>query len=367
MRWNFVWLLYNLELEKPFDTEYLAIAPNADRRVHLVMHKAPATRALVRAFKDEFGRKRHPSVVLMRDDAPAAVGKWDTIRAFRNIFAVSCLINGWQEMFASSNVTHSLFSETFDIYPLFPSTDEKGFITRSPAVTGFDSVGKFRGQTSPELPLPSQMKAAPDDAILKQLMTVWDSTFVQGKPAGWEVTRLFRSLEMAYHAMKLPTETGPSIYDFGSRISLWVSSFEILAHPEKKKANLGVVLDLLSQYSWSNPELVKRPYQLRVRDKQIAANLAQQLYSELYYARNDFLHGNPVNSDRLYAFKNQKRPFLTSLAPLLYKVALAASLGDHGYRPKKSSLAEAGIRFREALARKWFEEALLSALSDNRR
>jgi len=63
---------------------------------------------------------------------------------------------------------------------------------------------------------------------------------------------------MAYQASTMPFKNHSIIYDYGASASLWVSAFEILSHPQKGKANLLTVLDLIGKYDWLNKKIKRR-------------------------------------------------------------------------------------------------------------
>ncbi|MEW6066789.1 MAG: hypothetical protein AB1610_00615 [Nitrospirota bacterium] len=153
---------------------------------------------------------------------------------------------------------------------------------------------------------------------------------------------MFRSLEMAYQASTMPFKNHSTIYDVGSSVSLWVSAFEILSHPQKGKASLSSVLKLLGGYDWNDKILKRKTYIVKYGGKSYKVSLAEKLYKELYDTRNDFLHGNPVTDKRLYPFKNKNLPLLIRFAPILYKIALLYFLDKFKSkrRSKKAKLEE---------------------------
>jgi hypothetical protein len=55
----------------------------------------------------------------------------------------------------------------------------------------------------------------------------------------------------------------------------------------------------------------------------------QRLYSELYAARNDYLHGNPVTTPRnLFPARRANGPTLLHVGSLIYRAALDAHLPE---------------------------------------
>ncbi len=136
------------------------------------------------------------------------------------------------------------------------------------------------------------MVAEPDRFISNSLLKIWGRRYIKEKLSEWKTITLFRSLEMAYHASAMPSKNNSTIYDYGSRISLWVSSLEILSHPPKEKSNLKTVIDLLENYSWKNRKLKRKSYSIKYRGDKLKVTLTSKLYKEIYDARNDFLYGN---------------------------------------------------------------------------
>ena len=64
-------------------------------------------------------------------------------------------------------------------------------------------------------------------------------------------------------------------------------------------------------------------------------NLACWIYGELYRARNDFLHGNPVSDTRLVVSESGRSLF--GYAPPLYRLALSGFLDLTFYGPAPST------------------------------
>ena len=175
---------------------------------------------------------------------------------------------------------------------------------------------------------------------------------------------------MAYQAASVPSNNRYPIYDFGARIALWVSAFEVLIHPGRKKpgrkregANIGKVTALLKQASWRAARLRRRAYLIsieRYKPKE-RVNLTLKLYRELYDARNDFLHGNAVARSRLFCFCNEHRRSLIEIAPVIYKVALSCHFGEFiGAKRKK----EKQLNYKKYSDQRTLENALLATLKD---
>jgi len=94
------------------------------------------------------------------------------------------------------------------------------------------------------------------------------------------------------------------------------------------------VLNLLGRFPWSDKTVKRRLYKVKHIQKEYRVNLPQRLYKELYDTRNEFLHGNPISTNRLHPFRQKDKPGITRFAPLLYKIALLSYLDK--YKDKKT-------------------------------
>jgi len=336
--WKIIFLLPNLSLDKSIGNDNIAIVPANDPRLEKIVSTNKLARSLVENFEDQFGRKMHPAVLMIRAKAPEFLILNETIVGFRNIFALSCIIKGHEHSMKSSFVAYPVYSDHFDFYPISLSEDNDGFITSSPSIFGFDDDSQcFKGQTSPALINPASINATPDENLFQLLENAWERCFLNGNFGEWRTTTLFRSLEMAYQASSMPFKNHSTIYDHGSSVSLWVSALEILSHPRKGKADLCSVLNLLDIFEWKDIKIKKRAYKICFHNREYKVNLVQKLYKELYDTRNDFLHGNPVSQNRLYPFRKKGRHTIIRYAPLIYKVALLSFLKQHNLRLKRAN------------------------------
>ena len=162
-----------------------------------------------------------------------------------------------------------------------------------------------------------------DKELLKFLFEKWDEKYIERKSEDWELRCLFRSLEMAYNACSIPFENQGTPFDYGTKLSLWVSAFEILVHPENNNVDLEKVLKLIGKAKLDVKELDDKIYIRKGRNgEEININLLQELYCQIYNTRNSFLHGNKVNAKDLFPFKNKNGYPLNNFAPLLYSVTL---------------------------------------------
>jgi hypothetical protein len=346
-RWELLYILDALDLQAPFETEYLVFAGRRDRRVAATIIKEPSSATLLDGFTDAAGRKRSVTALLVRGDAPPEFRRESVLRSLRNVFAVSSVIAGCQEHL---NDLHGsgfrvLYSSFFRFYPVQLSRSGSHLLTITAVYRNIDDLARFRGQVSPQLPNTSLVDPRPDPLLHQRLLAMWRAMIAspdESKTAG-----LFRSLDVAFHAAALP-ET-ESIYEMGIRVGLWVSAFEVLAHARSGRANLDNVLDLLAGIAWNDKELRRDCVIARRQHWPLIAGL----YADLYTARNDYVHGNPVADERLHTFKDRRLPLLLWIAPLVYKAALHSYLTWLGH-----PVDETQLLFQQT---DW-EEALLKAL-----
>jgi len=250
--------------------------------------------------------------------------------SFRNIVAISTIIKGIAGVRPDGNVFAPLFSDFFDFYPVKLSSDD-GLLTNTPAIQSYMSKStKFVGMPAPYLPRLSKMNWDIDTNIYKNMISIWDSRYVINNKDDKYSRKLFRSLEMAYHATSAPIKNDSTLFDYGTAISLWVSALETLSHPDNKKVNQESVMNLLERYSWRDKRLRNKWYKVKFgKNKVRKVNLIQRLYNDLYNARNDFLHGNAVKQNKLYPSIRKKISSLPNLAPVLYRTALHVYLNEH--------------------------------------
>ena len=325
--WIIVFALPNINLIESVGNENIAIVPHNDSRIVEITKQCSYAKALVENFCDQFGRKRHPSLLIISITAPQHIREIDAIVGFRNILAISTIIAGHEHSLTSRFVAYPLYSDYFDFYPTTITRNENGFLTQSPSKSGLDDeIMTFKGQTSPSLADLDHIHVKSNDYLFDQLQKAWSRRYLRNKCNEWSTQALFRSLEMAYQASSIPFKNHSTMYDYGASASLWVSAFEILSHPKTGSSNLMTVIDLIGKYDWLCKDLKRRTYAINYGKKRRNVNLIQKLYKELYDTRNAFLHGNPVKSNRLRPFRNDKIQHITRFAPLVYKVALLSYL-----------------------------------------
>ena len=320
--WEFGFLLPHTDFPKAIVHEPLALVPPSDSRLLQLASQSKGVKALVENFRDQFGTSIRPSALLFQKTIPASTDFYAHV-CFRNIIAISSIIDSCTTRLSGGSARYPSWTDYFDFYPFTVSSDDE-LIGRSVDVFEIAKPQKFIGQKAPQLAINDKMNFGIDKFILAGCIEMWDRMFLNQLPRR-AVRVFFRSIEVAFQAMRLPGvgTRHPTIHDVGVGIGLWVSAFEVLSRFNQSRANLWSVVDLLGEAEMIDGELDRRRYRLsygkRLKQK---INLVQKLYPQLYRARNNFLHGNPVEQGSVYPFGNTKGPSLLDCAPLIYRAAL---------------------------------------------
>ena len=188
---------------------------------------------------------------------------------------------------------------------------------------GIHYVKELRPQSAPALGRRSLSLSDMDHPLLEALLARWKHCFADEKYNHKDL-RLFRSLEMARAASKMPGGSDATEYDGGRAVALWVSAFEILVH-DGKWSGLKEVLTRLDQVQWLSAKLKVQDRQVKISKKEtFQTNAAGEVYGHLNRVRNDFLHGNPVTDETLRLEKCRKN--VMWFAAPLFRLALTAAL-----------------------------------------
>jgi hypothetical protein len=358
--WRFISLLHNLALDASVGNDQMAIVPLSDVRLKQYWEIKDFER-YVGAFKDQYGRQHEPSVLIGRGRLQR---KPEAVLAFRNALAISAVARAWERFLALDSQNDPFkFSDYFDFYPHLPTRDFSGLVVNTASVMGYDSTDEFSGQVAPELGHSSHRTEFYDAELFGALLERWEARHRGGRTREPTDEALFRSLEMAFRAARVPHANRGSIGDYGAAISLWVSAFEILAWPKNQHARTSDVLHLLRPASVVSKRLARRHYKALVPGKGSTpqpVTLMEKLYCEMYHARNAFLHGNPVTVNTLFPSQHSTRLTLLCFAPVLYKCALYTVLRLWDAKlPGDDS--EIGLWASRRMMRSFLQDALLAS------
>ncbi len=355
-------ILPNLALQEPFECEWIALLPGSDERMLAIASKDRTVRQMLNGFYEQDGKRCEVASLVVKKDAPPSVDL-TALMSFRNLFAMSCILKGWQSSAGQLNVFHPLYADYFDFYPFRPVGDGIHIHHLGAALSSWNSTKRFRAQRNADLPSFSHgLRAEPDKDLRGYLIPAWKQQFVDG---GDKWDSLFRSLAVAYHAAGLPKKNLMWHYDFGVSIALWVSAFETLCHPGKSKQVKPIdVLKLLAPTKLSEDEGLSSEFTIKVKDKPITVNAVQYLYWKLNGARNCFLHGDAFPQEKLFLGTKNNPVMLTQVAPILFKAALLNKFNHFSGEDEMES--DASVVFTKLLEKRAFSKAVSFLINGKR-
>jgi hypothetical protein len=318
-KWKYLALLSNVAVSEPVGNELVALVPPDDKRIVGEVGLSTFTSH----FSDQFGRRISPSLIIARNDARMTL---ESLAAFRNCVAISAIAEAWARFLAYGAQLEALkFSDYFSIYPHQLGRDGRSVIVGSPALLGLDELDEFDGQTTPGISPASANKSMFDQGLLAALLDRWTVKFVSRKES-WSDTALFRSLEMAARASAMPYHNQATLEDYGAQIALWVSAHEILTRTIAANSSLPQVDAVLAAAVLKSSALRAKRYTVHHRRQTYRANLLRKLYSEMYFSRNDFIHGNPVTRKNIFPGGHTNKYPLTCFSPIVYRFAVCSHL-----------------------------------------
>ena len=363
--WTPVAILPNISARKPLDGEVIALVPRSDPRIEALSAAHPKLASLLSRFTDAFQVALDPVVLIVRDDVIPQLTV-DALASFRDLVVVSVVPYCRALATMNGNPHHIFYSDWFALYPWMLGTDNDHLVARTAAMTALHVVDEFHGQSSPEIP-PMQLHEL-DKPLFEVLVKRWKRRYLAKRPR-WSDHALFRSLNMANQAAQVPANREPVLYDLGRIVALWVSAFEILAHPKRGVSGLPSVYPLLEKVNYQDRRVARCSYLAFVGRKNIPRPRRCRpcwLYGRLYQARCAFLHGGPIRISLLIP-KNSKEG-LFWLAPLLYRLALTGFLDLSLNRPMPpfSRPAKLGMHIAEDMKFTKYQQMIERALMRRR-
>jgi addiction module HigA family antidote len=362
--WTPVVALPNLDMRGTIECQYAALVPPTDSRAAKLRTVHPKLTTFLSKFSEQFGQQIWPSLLLLRADAPRAYYTAEAVTAFRDIISLS-VVPYARALRLRFDRAHALaFTNIFQFYPWMLDKQYEEMISVNPAQMSFHLLEEFNGQSFPEQSQTSIMERNIDVPLAEELLSRWSVRFSNEDKADWKDKALFRSMNMANEAGRIPALTAAVFYDVGRSLALWVSAYEILTHPGGKgEASFATVSAILESVKWLNAKLSAPVHAIPGRNPQ-KKQLATWICKKVYDLRNDFLHGNDVEPSAL--MMNGK--VIIDFAACLYRLALTGFLDLHFDRPEPPSEdAEALESFRN---QRWrfnrfqitYEDALLTAV-----
>jgi hypothetical protein len=273
------------------------VLPNVDVRVHVasdfgtiascdhewvreLRREHPGLNRFLGLFRDQIGHKHNPSVLLINTDHPQYATR-PAVAGLRDLFSMVVIPYARSWVLRHDMVGFDvLYTNSFEFYPWMMDRHDEGVVIDTPAILTTATLDDFRGQTTPHLFYKEVTRI--DEPLLPALLRRWESRFGTNNPTP-EDRKLFRSLNMAYHAAQMPFTSAGITYDLGRLTALWISAFEILAH-DGAHSDFYQVCRLLEGHP-ARPELPKADDGRTIR---------RWVYQRLYGLRSDFIHGNEV-------------------------------------------------------------------------
>jgi hypothetical protein len=314
--WTPVLALPNLDMRVTLECAQAAIVAPTDSRVERLCVAHPRLTTFLSKFCSQFREQVWPSLLLLHADAPTSYYTSEAVSAFRDILSLSVVPYARTTRLRFDHANRLAFTNIFQFYPWMLDKQFDEMILVNPAQIHAHLLEEFQGQSFPEQSQTSIMCSGIDIPLAHELLNRWIERF-SGNPVAWKHKALFRSLNMANEAGRIPALTASSFYDTGRSLALWVSAYEILAHP--------TVSALLESVKWLDQRLTAVAHPIPGRTPPQQKQLATWVCRRIYDLRNDFLHGNDVDGPALLL--NGKS--MIDFAAVLYRLAITGFLDLH--------------------------------------
>lgn len=336
---KYVLTIPSIDISEHISINDLILLGSNDSRYKDLKKDNPFLRKYLNSFRSPFGTKISPSIIVRDKSLPRVDA--DHIVSFRNAIAISSVIHSRTRSCLLSRVKGCTSTDLFDFYPISISNDGNDFSIRSAYTIGVDHrIEKFKGQTTLSEPYPENITFESDQDLMLTLLNLIEKKYRKIEDKEFR-DRIIRSTEMAYYALREPFANLGGKIDFGLRMCLWVSAFEIIAYNYKagEDVNSNDVSSLIQAIPWQSPKLRKKNraaiYSKYSKPKRPKAKttLPAQIYWRLYHTRNMYLHGNPIPKNN-YEFKTRKNwGNLFFQVPALYRCLLMHLLKAKGCVP----------------------------------
>jgi len=316
IQYNYIATIASLDIKKCIETSELAIIGTQDPRYQQLKKASTNQNKFINSFKTPFGVKILPSIIIRDSSLPKV--QLDYLCSFRTSIAVSSVIYSLVTSFRLQRQFGIPTTEVFDFYPISLTQDKKNLFYQTASNKGINSLDNFKGQSNPVYIDAQNLDFEYDTELLKSLLAILSK---QGKKREDKIfkSKLFRSIQMANFAMRVPFFNFFNKVDLGTSLSLWVGAFETLAHPLNGAVEFNHVSDILKSVPWLKSSLkvkANRPiYSLKAKPKKNdKTTLPVQIFGRLFNTRNMYLHGNPLPKNG-FEFKTCK-----NWNPLFYQI-----------------------------------------------
>jgi hypothetical protein len=360
--WVPVLVLPNIDMRDAIGCEHAAIVSVTDERVEKLRAQHPKLTTFLSKFSTQFGQQVLPAVLLLAQNAPKSYFTAEAVTAFRDVLSMAVVPYARASRLYYDRSSELAFTNAFQFYPWMIDAKYDELLLTNPAQMHVHLLEEFSGQTFPEQPQVSISDVHVDRPLVGELLARWLARY-NGSNAEWHDKALFRSLSMANQAAAIPALTAATFYDVGRSLALWVSAYEILAHPGGSGlSNFGTVADLLDKVTWLYADLAKPEHVINSKTGE-KRSLAVWICRRLYELRNDYLHGNEVDAGKLEL--NGK--VVIDFAACIFRMVLTGFLDLRFCAPKTDeSDKEAvrkylGLQLRFNTRQELFERALMRA------
>lgn len=330
--WTPILALPNLDMRCAIECEFAAIVSPSDSRVEQLRKDHPTLTQFLSKFSGQFGQQCWPSLLILRGDAPDTCRTAEAVTAFRDLASLSVVPLARARRLRFDRGERFAYSTAFQFYPWTLDRQYENLIMTNPASLSTHLLSEFKGQSFPEQSQTSLQELDIDIPLAKALLKRWVTRFPQASTS-WSDRALFRSLNMANEAARIPTQVASTFYDVGRTLALWVSAFEIVAHPGGTgQSNFTTVADMIEKVTWLDPALAAATRNVVIGRQTSQRPLATWVYKKIYDLRNDYLHGNDVVGPSLML---NNKPVI-DFAGCLYRLLLTGFLALEFSEPMPS-------------------------------
>jgi hypothetical protein len=313
-----------LDIKGTIECPHASIVSPTDDRVGKLCKDHPRLATFLSKFSGQFREQIWPSLLLVRASAPKSYYTPEAVTAFRDIISLSVVPYARASRLRFNRASGLAFTNMFQFYPWMLDKQFEDILLLNPAQMHVHFLEEFNGQSFPEQSQATIMERDIDVPLATELLNRWVIRFSEGA-VEWKDKALFRSLNMANEAGRIPALTAALFYDTGRSLALWVSAYEILAHPGGMgQSSFATVSTTLESVKWNNTKLSAATHIIPGRTPQ-QKQLATWICKKVYDLRNDFLHGNDVQGSALML---NGKPII-DFAACLYRLALTGFLDLH--------------------------------------
>jgi hypothetical protein len=309
----------------------LILLGSRDKRYQDLKAQNPVLKQYLDSFKTIFGEKLNPSIVARDESLPKV--EPSQLCAFRNAVAIAGVIGSRVCSCLNNNQTTGFYcTDLFDFNPVSVSSDGTDLIARTPFENSICcKVDDFIGQSTPSVIHPEHIIPAFDDKLMLALLDVVENNYRTLNKKEFK-TKVIRSMEMAYYALRNPFLILGGQPDFGVQMSMWVSAFEVLANPYNDAGvHFTDVSAMIKAVPWMDKKLRLKKYAAVGSHKGHKATLPVQIYDRLYRTRNAYMHGNKMRKGEYEFHKRKGWGNLFFQIPALYRCDLMQLLNSNGF------------------------------------